>query len=253
MIKKIFQAIKPKYVLDYIFIFAIFWNFSPLIILTFFDLVGTENKIIQTLTTVTTFHYWLLIPKDAGLEALSYFISIPIAIAVFINLLAFIIKSTIGKIKYSSIIGITLVFALLSLLILLTSATIGSIKYNHLRKERETIGKEMIISLEGCDLYQEPDNKKQIKCRFTLSNVPPIATEKPIIEIIMRSDLNPINRVSLYEPVKLARTGNDTFEGDFIITKLSGEEFSSIYISLFELIDGFKRYPSEDLKLYLIQ
>ena len=109
----------------------------------------------------------------------------------------------------------------------------------------------MIINLEKCDFIQESDDMKQLECKFTLSNTPSISAEKPIIEIIMRSDLNPINRVPLYEPVKIARTGNDTFEGDFIITKPSGEEFSSIYISSFDLIDGFERYPSKALKLYL--
>lgn len=253
MIKKIIQTIKPKYFFDYILILALFWNFSFYILSPLLDFLGDKNIITRVITFPVTFYLNVLIPKGGELEGLAYLMVMPFIMAILINLLALIIKRATGKLKYSSVIGATLIFVLLSILVMSVENAISSTKYNNLRQERELIGKEIIISLEGCDLYQEPDNEKQIKCRFTLSNVPPIATEKPIIEIIMRSDLNPINRVSLDEPVKLARTGNDTFEGDFIITKLSGEEFSSIYISLFELIDGFKRYPSEDLKLYLIR
>jgi len=254
MIKKIIQAIKPNYFLDYIFIFILFWNFFPLIILTFFSLVGIEDKIIQTLYTLTTFHYWFLIPRDAELGAIGYFIYIPVVIAILINLLALILKGVTGKIKYSSIIGTTLIFALLSLLVIQADITIGSIKYNNLRKERETIGKEMIINLEKCDFIQESDDTKQLECKFTLSNTPSISDEEPYIEIIIRNDRQPVE----VQPVanlsfKLAKTKNNIFEGNFIITKPSGEEFSSFYISSFDLIDDFERYPSKDLKLYLIR
>ncbi len=248
MIKKIIQAIKPNYFLDYIFIFILFWNFFPLI------LPYIENKIIQTLYTLTTFHYWFLIPRDTELGAIGYFIFIPVVIAILINLLALIIRRITGKIKYSSIIGTTLVFTLLSFLVMQTSGAIGSIKYNNLRKERETIGKEMIINLEKCDFIQESDDMKQLECKFTLSNTPSISDEEPYIEIIIRNDRQPVEA----QPVanlsfKLAKTKNNIFEGNFIITKPSSEEFSSFYISSFDLIDGFKRYPSKNLKLYLIK
>lgn len=251
MMKKIIQATKPKYIFDYVFVTMLFWNFSAFIIFPFIYPVEQENKLLEIIITIMTFHYYFLIPHDAGIGAWVGYITIPTLIAVLINVFALIIKRTTGKITYSSIIASTLVFALLSLTIQFVSINIEQRNDSNLRKESAAIGKKMVMSLVKCDFIQDSYDLKQLECTFSVMDTPPVLSSEPYVEIILRSDKqsftdSPVANMT----VKLSKTTDKVLEGNLRIAK---KDFSSIYISSFDFIDGSKRYPSADIKLYLIQ